>query len=129
MTDFSTLLYDVRDAKAYVTLNRADRLNAINDEMPGEISAAVEQANNDDAVRVIVMQGAGRAFCAGYDLKQFAEGSDGAANTRWRPPRGRGGAGGRGEAAAATRTGPPPPPLVFCVGVFDWSAVFREGAG
>jgi enoyl-CoA hydratase/carnithine racemase len=71
---FSTLLYDVRDAKAYVTLNRPDRLNAINDEMPGEIRAAVEQANNDDAVRVIVVQGAGRAFCAGYDLKQFAEG-------------------------------------------------------
>src|SRR4051794_4198228 len=81
---FSTLLYDVRDAKAYVTLNRPDRLNAINDEMPGEIRAAVERANNDDEVRVIVVQGAGRAFCAGYDLKQFAEGSDGAANTRWR---------------------------------------------
>ena len=81
---FSTLLYDVRDAKAYLTLNRPDRLNAINDEMPGEIRAAVEQANNDDSVRVIVVQGAGRAFCAGYDLKQFAEGSDRVANTRWR---------------------------------------------
>ena len=81
---FSTLLYDVRDAKAYITLNRPDRLNAINDEMPGEIRAAVEQANNDDSVRVIVVQGAGRAFCAGYDLKQFAEGSDRVANTRWR---------------------------------------------
>jgi enoyl-CoA hydratase len=84
MTEFTTLTYDVRDAKAYLTLNRPDRLNAINDEMPGEIRAAVEQANTDDAVRVIVVQGAGRAFCAGYDLKQFAEGSDGAANTRWR---------------------------------------------
>ena len=78
MTTFTTLTYDVRDAKAYLTLNRPDRLNAINDEMPGEIRAAVEQANADDGVRVIVLQGAGRAFCAGYDLKQFAEGSDGA---------------------------------------------------
>src|SRR4051794_41735312 len=84
MTTFTTLTYDVRDAKAYLTLNRPDRLNAINDEMPSEIRAAVEQANKDDEVRVIVVQGAGRAFCAGYDLKQFAEGSDGAPNTRWR---------------------------------------------
>jgi enoyl-CoA hydratase len=81
MTDFTTLSYDVRDAKAYLTLNRPDRLNAINDEMPGEIRVAVEQANNDDHVRVIVVQGAGRAFCAGYDLKEFAES---AVNDRWK---------------------------------------------
>src|SRR3954453_22158206 len=73
MPTFTTLLYDVRDAKAYITLNRPDRLNAIDDVMPGEIRAAVEQANADDDVRVIVVAGAGRAFCAGYDLKQFAE--------------------------------------------------------
>jgi enoyl-CoA hydratase len=91
MAEFSTLTYDVREAKAYLTLNRPDRLNAINDEMPGEIRAAVEQANTDDAVRVIVVQGAGRAFCAGYDLKQFAEGDVGErwANTgvTWDPVR------------------------------------------
>jgi enoyl-CoA hydratase len=81
MTAFTTLTYDVRDAKAYLTLNRPERLNAINDEMPGEIRVAVEQANNDDHVRVIVVQGAGRAFCAGYDLKEFAEG---AVNDRWK---------------------------------------------
>src|SRR3954454_18431934 len=80
MTTFTTLTYDVRDAKAYLTLNRPDRLNAIDDAMPGEIRAAVEQANNDDDVRVIVVQGSGRAFCAGYDLKQFAEGD---VNERW----------------------------------------------
>jgi enoyl-CoA hydratase len=78
---FTTLTYEVRDAKAYLTLNRPDRLNAINDTMPSEIRAAVEQANDDDDVRVIVVQGAGRAFCAGYDLKEFAEG---AVNDRWR---------------------------------------------
>jgi enoyl-CoA hydratase len=80
MTTFTTLSYDVRDAKAYLTLNRPERLNAINDEMPGEIRAAVEQANDDDAVRLIVVQGEGRAFCAGYDLKQYAEGD---AGNRW----------------------------------------------
>ena len=81
---FETLTYDVRDAKAYLTLNRPERLNAINDVMPGEIRAAVEQANDDVNVRVIVVQGAGRAFCAGYDLKEFAEG---AVNDRWKQTR------------------------------------------
>lgn len=81
MTTYATLLYEVRDAKAYLTLNRPERLNAIDDAMPGEIRAAVEAANADDDVRVIVVQGAGRAFCAGYDLKQFAEGDVG---DRWR---------------------------------------------
>jgi len=81
---FTALTYDVRDAKAYLTLNRPERLNAINDAMPGEIRAAVEQANDDANVRVIVVQGAGRAFCAGYDLKEFAEG---AVNDRWKQTR------------------------------------------
>jgi enoyl-CoA hydratase len=80
MTDPTTLTYAVSDAKAYLTLNRPERLNAIDDVMPGEIRAAVERANADDAVRVIVVQGAGRAFCAGYDLKRFAEGD---AGERW----------------------------------------------
>jgi enoyl-CoA hydratase len=80
MPTYQTLTYEVRDAKAYLTLNRPDRLNAIDDAMPGEIRAAVEEANADGGVRVIVVQGAGRAFCAGYDLKQFAEGDVG---ERW----------------------------------------------
>jgi enoyl-CoA hydratase len=80
MTDFSTLMYQARDAKAYITLNRPERLNAINDDMPREIRAAVERANSDDTVRVIVLQGEGRAFCAGYDLKLYAEGQ---AAARW----------------------------------------------
>jgi enoyl-CoA hydratase len=81
MTTYTTLTYEVRDAKAYLTLNRPERLNAIDDVMPGEIRTAVEAANADDDVRVIVVAGAGRAFCAGYDLKKFAEGDVG---DRWR---------------------------------------------
>ena len=81
MTTYTTVTYEVRDAKAYLTLNRPDRLNAIDDVMPGEIRATVEAANADDEVRVIVVGGAGRAFCAGYDLKQYAEGDVG---DRWR---------------------------------------------
>jgi len=71
---FSTLLYEKRGRVARVTLNRPDRLNAIDQHMPGEIRRAVEQANADDDVHVIVLAGAGRAFCSGYDLKMFAEG-------------------------------------------------------
>ena len=70
----STLIYTVDERIATITLNRPERLNAINGAMPSEIRAAVEAANADDAVHVIVLQGAGKAFCAGYDLKEYAEG-------------------------------------------------------
>jgi enoyl-CoA hydratase len=66
-------LYAVKGRIARITLNRPERLNAINRDMPGEIRLAVEEANRDDRVHVIVLEGAGRAFCAGYDLKMFAE--------------------------------------------------------
>src|SRR5205085_11239402 len=65
--------YEVDGRKARLTLNRPERLNAIDVAMPGEIRAAVERANDDPGVHVIVVAGEGRAFCAGYDLKQFAE--------------------------------------------------------
>ena len=71
--DFTTLIYQTADRVATITLNRPERLNAINNEMPGEIRRAVEQANRDDDVHVIVLTGAGRAFCSGYDLKEYAE--------------------------------------------------------
>ena len=71
---FTALTYTVAGRIATITLNRPERLNAINGAMPGEIRAAVEAANADDAVHVIVLQGAGKAFCAGYDLKEYAEG-------------------------------------------------------
>lgn len=74
--DFTTITYEVADRVATITLNRPDRLNAINDEMPGEIRLAVEEANRDDDVHVIVLTGAGRSFCAGYDLKEYAEKPD-----------------------------------------------------
>jgi len=76
MMDFTTITYEVADRVATITLNRPDRLNAINDEMPREIREAVETANRDDDVHVIVLTGAGRAFCAGYDLKEYAEEPD-----------------------------------------------------
>lgn len=70
----TSLRYEVEGRIARITLNRPERLNAIDDAMPGEIRQAVEEANADDSVHVIVLQGAGRAFCSGYDLKLYAEG-------------------------------------------------------
>ena len=69
MTD--TVLYEVSDAVATVTLNRPDRLNAINPELLSDLLKALRQANADPAVHIIVLTGAGRAFCAGDDLKEF----------------------------------------------------------
>ncbi len=71
--DYQSIRYAVADRIATITLNRPERLNAIDERMPGEIRAAVESADRDPDVHVVILTGAGRAFCAGYDLKEFAE--------------------------------------------------------
>ena len=71
--DFETLRYATEGRIARITLNRPERLNAIVPAMPREIRLAVERANADDNIHVIIVQGEGRAFCSGYDLKEFAE--------------------------------------------------------
>lgn len=58
---------------ARIILNRPDVLNAIDLEMPKAIRRAVDRANDDDGIHAIILEGVGRAFCAGYDLKQYAE--------------------------------------------------------
>jgi enoyl-CoA hydratase len=70
---FTTLAYGAVDRVATITLNRPEHFNAINDQMPSEIRAAVEQAEADPDVHVIIVRGAGPGFCAGYDLKHYAE--------------------------------------------------------
>jgi enoyl-CoA hydratase len=70
---FKHLTYAVDNRIATITLNRPDRLNAIARGMPQEIREAVEKANDDNEVHCIVLTGAGRSFCAGYDLIDFAE--------------------------------------------------------
>jgi enoyl-CoA hydratase len=63
------LLVDTDHAVATFTLNRPERLNAITPELIDALDAALAEALADDAVRVIRLRGAGRAFCAGYDLE------------------------------------------------------------
>ena len=76
MPSFSTLRID-QDAThpriARLLLNRPEKLNAINDATPRELRAAVEWANENTAVHVIVVEGAGKGFCGGYDLTHFGQ--------------------------------------------------------
>jgi enoyl-CoA hydratase len=65
---FETILYAVDGPVATITLNRPERLNTIVPPMPDEVEAAVGDAIRDDDVKVIVIRGAGRSFCAGYDF-------------------------------------------------------------
>ena len=65
---YETLLYDAADSIATITLNRPERLNTIVPPMPDEIEAAVNWAIRAPDVKVIVLRGAGRSFCAGFDF-------------------------------------------------------------
>src|SRR5215510_9857132 len=61
------ILYSVEDSIATITLNRPDRMNALTHELEAELHRIFDRADADRAVRVIILTGAGRAFCAGYD--------------------------------------------------------------
>jgi len=65
---FETLIYRTDGAVATVTFNRPDRLNTIVPPMPDELQAAIHAAVADQSVKVIVLRGAGRSFCAGFDF-------------------------------------------------------------
>ena len=88
--DFQTLLYAREDRVARITLNRPDRLNAISGPMLESLSQALRDADHNRDVRVIIITGAGRGFCAGLDLKDLvagtgigSNGADGLANARF----------------------------------------------
>src|SRR5436853_3382256 len=65
---YETILYAAGESVATITLNRPASLNTIVPPMPEEVENAVESAVADPAVKVIVVRGAGRSFCAGYDF-------------------------------------------------------------
>ena len=65
---FETLDYAVEDGAAIITLNRPEKLNAFNTQMMKDLIAVFDETDGDDAVRGVIVTGAGRAFCAGADL-------------------------------------------------------------
>ena len=70
---YQTILYEVSDRVAKITLNRPEKLNAWSPEVRVDMTAALRAANADDGVRAVVICGAGRAFCAGMDLKPSSD--------------------------------------------------------
>lgn len=74
--DAEVVRYERRGPSAWITLDRPDKLNALSYAVVDQLDAAIARAAADDAVRVVVVTGAGRAFSAGYDLAQEAEGGE-----------------------------------------------------
>jgi enoyl-CoA hydratase len=77
---FQTILYEIEKSTATITLNRPEALNAISPLLETELHQALDTADADETVRAIILTGAGRAFCSGYDLSGTGSGP------RERPP-------------------------------------------
>lgn len=73
---YANIVYDVKDAIATITLNRPDAFNALNLGLARDVFHATLEAGEDPEVRCIVVTGAGKAFCAGGDVKDFADNPD-----------------------------------------------------
>lgn len=70
---YETILFEVENGVATITLNRPDKLNAFNDQMINETTAAFKQAGRDNAIRCVVLTGNGRAFSSGQDLSDVTD--------------------------------------------------------
>jgi enoyl-CoA hydratase len=77
-----TVLYGIRDGMAHIRLNRPHRLNAMVPQLMRDLHEALQGAANDPEVRVVILSGEGRAFCAGDDLKEADKGYGGVADVR-----------------------------------------------
>ena len=82
---YQDILYAVEDGLAIITLNRPDKLNAWTGQMEAEVRQAMSDANDDDAVRAIILTGAGRGFCAGADMNLLSDIGGGKRDTENRP--------------------------------------------
>ena len=69
--DYENILFDVSDGIATITLNRPEKLNAYTTEMGEEVTHAFRSVERDEDVRVVILTGAGKAFCAGADLEHL----------------------------------------------------------
>src|SRR5215471_16832601 len=77
MPDYKCLIYEVKEAVATLTLNRLERLNALGDTLRDDLYDAVVRSSQDPDVRVMVITGAGKGFCAGGDVKAMNDSKEG----------------------------------------------------
>ena len=68
---YETVLVEKSDGITIITLNRPDKLNAVNQQMRSEVLGLLDELETDDGVRVVVFTGNGRGFCAGADISEF----------------------------------------------------------
>ena len=78
----SDLLYEVKDKVATITLNRPDKLNAFTSDMIDAWTKSLAQAQGDDSVNVVIVTGAGRAFCSGGDVGRMRQGEPSALDSK-----------------------------------------------
>lgn len=71
MAEYTDIIYEIKDNAAFITLNRPEKRNALNDLIIAELRDAIIAAEADDRVRVVILRGAGKDFCAGADLAQL----------------------------------------------------------
>jgi enoyl-CoA hydratase len=83
VTTAASVVLERRGVAAWITLNRPDKLNALNGDVVRDLGARLSEVENDDRVKVVVLTGAGRAFSAGYDLSEEVTDKIGGAD-RWR---------------------------------------------
>jgi len=72
--EYQAILFEIEDYVATITLNRPERMNSFSDELLSEWADAIIRCQDDDDVRAVIVTGAGRAFCAGADLRATGEG-------------------------------------------------------
>ena len=73
--NYEDLLFEKKDSIAFITLNSPDKLNAISSKMKASLFAATDEVNKDDSIKVAILTGAGRGFCAGHDISEIAAGT------------------------------------------------------
>jgi enoyl-CoA hydratase/carnithine racemase len=72
---YEALLFEKKDGIAIITLNSPDKMNAISTAMKASIAAASEEVDRDESIKVAILTGAGRGFCAGHDISEMAAGT------------------------------------------------------
>ena len=73
--NYEALLFEKKDGIAIITLNYPDKLNAISLKMKESLFAATDEVDKDDSIKVVILTGAGRGFCAGHDISEMAAGT------------------------------------------------------